>query len=196
MVSEQQLVKFFVEKIKEKGVKRIALKLKIDEIDSIKVKTEIVCQSASMRFDIETTDIKKHSQTVNFPSGLLFSKYIDRPKVDGTLDSSPLTEEEVKKAMKELTKILKNLKFNKMENKILSEAPKNKLFDSKFVQECSVCLEPTKGKTPCQHFLCYPCWQGIQQRFCECRNESDEEIFCDRPCPVCRAPIENTELPF
>jgi len=44
MVSEQQLVKFFVEKIKEKGVKRIALKLKIDEIDSIKVKTEIVCQ--------------------------------------------------------------------------------------------------------------------------------------------------------
>ena len=83
-----------------------------------------------------------------------------------------------------------------MENKILSQAPKNKLCDSKFVQECSVCLEPTKGKTPCQHFLCYPCWQGIQQRFCECRNESDEEIFCDRPCPVCRAPIENTELPF
>jgi len=179
MLSEQQLVKFFVQKIKEKGNERIALKLNINEIDGVKVKAEVISCNASITFDIEATEIKKHSQPVYFPRKVLFSKFVDRP----VNTENPPTEEEVKKAMKKLTETLKNLKFNQLENKILSNPPENPYGD-RFIQECSVCLEPTKGKTPCKHPLCYPCWQGIRRK------------LCDRPCPICREPIENTLLPF
>lgn len=190
MLSEQQLVKFFVQKIKEKGNERIALKLNINEIDGVKVKAEVISCLASITFEIEATEIKKHSKPVTFPRKVLFSKFVDRP----VNTENPPTEEEVKKAMKKLTETLENLKFNQMENKILSETPQNNFCDPRFIQECSVCLEPTKGRTPCKHSLCYPCWQGIRPTF---EDADDEEHFvCDRNCPICREPIENTLLPF
>jgi hypothetical protein len=186
MISEQQLVKFFVQKIKEKGNERIALKLNINEIDGVKVKAEVISCLASITFEIEATEIKKHSKPVYFPRKVLFSKFVDRP----VNTENPPTEEEIKKAIKKLTETLENLKFNQMENKILSETPQNNFCDPRFIQECSVCLEPTKGRTPCKHSLCYPCWQGIR------RKPIEEASVCDRPCPICREPIENTLLPF
>lgn len=194
MISEQQLVKFFVQKIKEKGNERIALKLNINEIDGVKVKAEVISCLASITFEIEATEIKKHSKPVYFPRKVLFSKISDRAVVSKSLlvwDDTPPTEEEIKKAMKKLTETLENLKFNQMENKILSETPQNNFCDPRFIQECSVCLEPTKGRTPCKHSLCYPCWQGIRRKLCH-----EEHFVCDRPCPICREPIENTLLPF
>jgi hypothetical protein len=45
-------------------------------------------------------------------------------------------------------------------------------------EECCVCNELTMIKTPCNHYLCYPCWEQIK-----CRCSSADEL----PCPICRS---------
>jgi len=42
------------------------------------------------------------------------------------------------------------------------------------VENCSVCLQETKTKTACGHYLCLICWSKI-------KSETNE-----KPCPICR----------
>lgn len=43
---------------------------------------------------------------------------------------------------------------------------------------CSVCFEPTKTKTSCEHILCFTCWNNIK-----IKKQSNNILI---PCPICR----------
>jgi hypothetical protein len=49
--------------------------------------------------------------------------------------------------------------------------------------ECCVCLEETRTKTCCDHYLCYECMDKIKPKFDE---ESERDVI---HCPLCRGHI-------
>jgi len=80
-------------------------------------------------------------------------------------------------------KIMNSLRFDRMngtiedgeesENNFFREIIDNPNISFKESEQCSVCLEKTKTRTPCDHFLCYICWAKIKEK----------------KCPICRAEI-------
>lgn len=60
------------------------------------------------------------------------------------------------------------------ENNLFREIIDNPNISFKESEQCSVCLEETKTRTPCSHVLCLICWSKIK---------SIEGI---KPCPICR----------
>ena len=81
------------------------------------------------------------------------------------------------------------LKFDKLEGKFITEKeiPYYDLF--KFdnteitdVQNCVICYENTKSKTPCNHAICFACNENISVKF-------DNDECPTRDCPMCRKDI-------
>jgi hypothetical protein len=79
-------------------------------------------------------------------------------------------------------KIMNSLRFDKVngtiedgeesENNFFREIINNPNISFKESEQCSVCIEPTKTKTPCNHSLCYPCWAKLKTKICPlCRDE-------------------------
>jgi len=64
---------------------------------------------------------------------------------------------------------------------------KGRKMTSRLNKECSVCYEPTQGRTECGHPLCLNCLVGIDAEF---NNPVNEYEFGDDaeevPCPCCR----------
>jgi hypothetical protein len=105
--------------------------------------------------------------------------------------------------------ILNNLKFDKIKGEFyLSNIDKpttieelnekNKFYKKlnsnikviKIYDECSICFEYTICKSKCGHFCCFPCWNKIDEYYCEeCKKNEDccGDDFCGKQrCPVCR----------
>jgi len=86
--------------------------------------------------------------------------------------------------------ILSNLKYCYVENELTFKPSHILLLSSIFenpnielnCEECSVCRITTTNKTPCNHSLCFICWEQIK--------ENENEII---PCPLCREDITNVE---
>jgi len=102
-----------------------------------------------------------------------------------------ITVEIITKFLQKIYEILDTLVFDKItgqlvERNVLELHNAKKQAFKKFIKindDCSVCLEPTQQKTPCNHILCMSCWQKIKKLKCPiCRrdiqflneNESDE----------------------
>jgi hypothetical protein len=79
-------------------------------------------------------------------------------------------------------KIMNSLRFDKEKGTIedgeetevqfFKELITNPNITFKELDQCSVCLENTKTKTPCSHPLCYPCWAKLKTKNCPlCREE-------------------------
>ncbi len=86
----------------------------------------------------------------------------------------------------ELIERLKLLKFNRIAG-IFETEPTDyfeKYYTSKNIvldiQDCSVCLEPTRTKTKCKHYLCWRCYDELTSNKCPlCRGCLDYECDCD-----------------
>jgi|694.fasta_scaffold04581_30 hypothetical protein len=86
--------------------------------------------------------------------------------------------------------LLSNLKYCYVENELTFKPSHILLLSSIFenpnielnCEECSVCRITTTNKTPCNHSLCFICWEQIK--------ENENEII---PCPLCREDITNVE---
>lgn len=89
-------------------------------------------------------------------------------------------------AMIKVNKIINRLKFNKVSGKFIDRIVKNEnLFSSYFktnknikftIDNCCVCLESTKTKTLCGHYICIPCWTKIPKSKCPiCRQSTNGE---------------------
>lgn len=77
-----------------------------------------------------------------------------------TTDRKAMMKYELQKMTPTVFKHLKKLQKRKEEN------------------VCSVCLEETVTTTPCEHHLCFECWEKLEQK-------------C---CPLCRAGIEYEDI--
>ena len=89
----------------------------------------------------------------------------------------------------EFLRIIPTLKFNKFEGKFCKT--NHFYIDDLFkfnnttiseCDECVVCYEKTKSRTPCGHYLCYKCNENIDTNL-------DLDDNPERPCPVCRKDI-------
>lgn len=123
------------------------------------------------------------------------------------LEQNEITEVDLDK----IIDILNNLKFNRIkgefylgddkDNTTIEELEEKKEFYKKFnsnikvrkiYEECSICFEPTMCKGKCNHFCCYPCWNKIEDYYCDeckendCECDCDDEICGHQRCPVCR----------
>ena len=87
-------------------------------------------------------------------------------------------------------KIIKGLKFNKVSGRFVDRFNKSDCtFASYFktnkniklcIENCCVCLEPTKTKTLCVHTICIPCWTKIDKKTCPiCRQNTNNEYYSD-----------------
>jgi hypothetical protein len=212
---KEELFKKMNDECPRNGFGQVCIKLNIDEIDRIKMLVIIYMSDKAIRLDFETTEIVKHSQHKIFPSKLLFSHYLRKENIN-----QPITEDEIKTAIETLYEHLSQLKFDKFENKFVTETcdltakdraikenekldeikRKQPNFKPCYFEECSICLEMTKGKTPCKHPLCFGCWQDIKRPndFQLQENVYDFEIKFGplKPCPICRKPFENEELVY
>jgi uncharacterized protein with PIN domain len=75
-----------------------------------------------------------------------------------TTDRTAMTKYELQKMTPTVFKHLKKLQKRKEEN------------------VCSVCLEETVTTTPCEHHLCFECWEKLEQKRCPlCRGEIEYE---------------------
>lgn len=86
----------------------------------------------------------------------------------------------------ELVERLKRLKFNRVSGRFETE-PKN-YFEHHYasdnivldIQDCAVCLEPTRTTTKCKHYLCWRCYDGLTVKRCpSCRGCLDYRCDCD-----------------
>jgi hypothetical protein len=77
-------------------------------------------------------------------------------------------------------KIINNLRFDKVtgtideehDTKFFQEIITNPNISFAIVENCSVCIEPTKTRTPCDHSMCYVCWAKLKQKICPlCRED-------------------------
>jgi len=77
--------------------------------------------------------------------------------------------------------IINSLRFDKVkgiiddeqeqDTKFFQELITNSNISFAIVENCSVCIEPTKTKTNCSHHLCYICWSKLKQKNCPmCRE--------------------------
>jgi molybdopterin converting factor small subunit len=191
------------------------IKLNIDEIDNIKVLVLIYMTDKSISLDFETVEIVKHSQLVIFPRKILFSSFLRKKN-----GNQPITADEIKTAIDKLYEHLSKMKFDKFENNFITETcelnvnergvkENEKLDETKrkypnfkpcYFEECSICLEMTKGKTPCKHPLCFGCWQDIKRpnefNFEPTVYKFEIKYGPLKPCPICRKPFENEELHY
>jgi len=85
---------------------------------------------------------------------------------------------------------IEKMKTTREANDLFGKAFKGKKgrkMTSRLNKECSVCYEPTQGRTECGHPLCLNCLVGIDAEF---NNPVNEYEFGDDaeevPCPCCR----------
>ncbi len=88
---------------------------------------------------------------------------------------------------------IEKMKTTREANDLFGKAFKGKKgrkMTSRLNKECSVCYEPTQGRTECGHPLCLNCLVGIDAEF---NNPVNEYEFGDDPeevpCPCCRQDI-------
>ena len=97
-----------------------------------------------------------------------------------------ITPEIIEKFIKIILEFMGTLKFSKFEGRFISKKSiqkeaLQKIVFSDFMEKetsqevCSVCLEPTKTRTACNHTLCIPCWQQVKEE--------------NKVCPLCRESI-------
>jgi hypothetical protein len=107
------------------------------------------------------------------------------PEFDKDADITPAI---IEKFVQIILKFLDSVEFSKVDGRFLSktycrkEKARNIVFEKYLEKEtpenqCSVCMDITKTKTPCGHKLCIPCWIQIKN---EC-------------CPLCRGDISYFE---
>lgn len=112
-------------------------------------------------------------QEPHMPSKVLFSKFL-RPGNDkkyfGKSDKTPITGDEIEKAVDCLIQTIENNCFASVSEKF---------------QDCSVCLEKTNLTTKCHHPLCKNCWEKIEKRN-EMGQDPDSDDYEFARCPICR----------
>ena len=127
--------------------------------------------------------------------------------IENDIHAIEYTYEEFEIALKMLLEILPTLTFNKIQGRFLSTIEDiNKIgyynslkYANNFhkvwsialnfpnikliYDECSVCGSNTEIKTPCNHSLCYTCWEQIKINKDKDENNDDEYY---QICPICR----------
>ena len=104
--------------------------------------------------------------------------------------TSPITHTDIMKCIIKAKYLLSNLKYCYFENELTLKPSHILLLSSIFenpnielnCEECSICRITTTNRTPCNHSLCFICWEQIK--------ENEDEII---PCPLCREDISNVE---
>ena len=103
------------------------------------------------------------------------------------------TVEDVYNALEDFTKVVDNLKLDKIRGK-LSDTPQFYPFECKFLkspnikskyQECCVCYDITQTETICKHPLCVRCWGQIPM----VNPDGDDDY--EQSCPICRRDLQN-----
>ena len=168
--------------------------LPIEEIAGMKVNVSIEIMAFYKRVDVKIESSELYYEDTCNPlyyySDILFS--------DATKSGELPTEQDMVKALEELYKILPTLVFDKMEGRIVQHSEKYtnpeayvKLLSHPNIKlsldKCCVCLEYTKTTTPCNHTLCYQCWQHIKKETCD---DPDCDSTTHRKCPMCRGDIQ------
>jgi hypothetical protein len=102
----------------------------------------------------------------------------------------PIFHTDIMKCIIKAKYLLSNLKYCYFENQLTLKPSHILLLSSIFenpnielnCEECSICRITTTNRTPCNHSLCFICWEQIK--------ENEDEII---PCPLCREDISNVE---
>jgi hypothetical protein len=102
----------------------------------------------------------------------------------------PIVHTDIIKCIIKAKYLLSNLKYCYFENMLRLKPSHILLLSSIFenpnielnCEECSICRITTTNRTPCNHSLCFICWEQIK--------ENEDEII---PCPLCREDISNVE---
>jgi hypothetical protein len=96
---------------------------------------------------------------------------------------SDITIDIIQKFISKMLELLEILEFSKIDGIFVTKEigikhrARNVVFEKYLEKEnidsqCSVCMEPTKTNTPCDHILCIPCWIKIKNKCCPiCRRD-------------------------
>jgi hypothetical protein len=89
----------------------------------------------------------------------------------------------IEKYIQIILNFLDSVEFSKVDGRFFSktycrkEKARNIVFEKflekkPFENQCSVCMDMTKTKTPCDHKLCIPCWIQLKNKCCPlCRGD-------------------------
>ena len=117
----------------------------------------------------------------------------------------PFSKEEIIDAVNRFETSINRIRFDKYTNQFIgtekeeieSQFKKScaSLINSSNIesiyQQCPVCYEMTRGKTKCNHPLCYECWNGLSRKptcinckYCN-GNACDDSESCEKKVVLC-----------
>ena len=157
-----------IKKIQELCQTKKCHTIKIDNQSA--VETSLSIGPTFIRLDFKNLNLVHEPY---MPSKMLFAKFSRLSNTNKTLrnmDKSPISGDEIEKAVDCLIQTIENNCFASV---------------SETFQDCSVCLEKTNFTTKCHHPLCKTCWKRIEKQNERGQNVESSRFVLAR-CPICR----------
>lgn len=157
-------------------------RLPIDTLDKIKVDIYIKYSFSRIELEIQARTIYRNSNSLTY-NALAIVHY----------PTQKLELGDFVIAFVEIGKIIQYYKFNNVvgvfsDTRITKAKEMRSVFNKMFntpnitlsVKECCVCLDVTQITTPCNHTVCYKCWEQITPIY-------------KKKCPMCRGELDEND---
>jgi len=168
--------------------------LGVEEVDGLKCESVLALETypslkrISINFIVASENLTYGEKQNYKPNRYYYDQLFDSKK--------RITHIDLVKSIIHAKYLLSNLKYCYTEN-ALSLTPKNnqlglmrRIFENPNIKMkidiCSVCHIETLNKTPCNHTLCFKCWECVQPH----QDEDGDDTI---PCPMCRKDISRVE---
>ena len=172
------------------------INLNIRQIDGIDVSVYFIIGINSGKTELNLARIKIKSYDIQecyddeFACKVLYGENLSTTLFTATAN----LKEKIAILLAECSKIIVTVKFSKILG-MFTLVPRNYSFCAAFgigekhgivseIDDCVVCYDKTKTRTPCKHLLCIPCWAKIK-----IKPLVVNEVYEVRECPVCRGEI-------